>query len=462
MLSTVQFQLLLGSHARLEQSEEGFHISTGRREFRFRVPVPELAGAVRKLVNGGVTEDSLFEEAMKSGEASWLYSLIGVLRSLDAGGALLRRLVLHGTNLATLIPKTDHFQFLSNARVSQGQRKLSRFAYLRMEGGTLVMESPLGWARVEIHDARAASAVLALAHPRSLDELECLFPDLAHGPLEGLLILLDNAAAFTDDDDATTAWWEFHDLLFHMRSRRGRDGAGYGGTYRHGKAVPPPLIKPRQPGEVIPLLKPDLQELCRTDPPLADVMERRRSIRTYGSEPITTEQLGEFLYRSARYQRVMCAETTQFALRPAPAGGAIHELEIYALVAQCRGLNPGVYHYRPAEHELTRIASTSPAFDALTHQAWVTADRKSPLNILFQITARCRRVFWKYESMAYALILKNVGALYATMYLVATAMDLAPCALGGGDSELFAAIAGLNPCDEPSVGEFILGSRERS
>jgi SagB-type dehydrogenase family enzyme len=61
--------------------------------------------------------------------------------------------------------------------------------------------------------------------------------------------------------------------------------------------------------------------------------------------------------------------------------------------------------------------------------------------------------------MAYALILKNLGALYATMYLVATAMDLAPCALGGGDSELFAAAAGLDPCEEPAVGEFILSSR---
>lgn len=33
------------------------------------------------------------------------------------------------------------------------------------------------------------------------------------------------------------------------------------------------------------------------------------------------------------------------------------------------------------------------------------------------------------QSMAYALILKDVGALYQQMYLVATAMNLAPCGL---------------------------------
>jgi len=80
--------------------------------------------------------------------------------------------------------------------------------------------------------------------------------------------------------------------------------------------------------------------------------------------------------------------------------------------------------------------------------------------VYFQITARCQRVFWKYESMAYAVILKNLGALYATMYLVASAMDLAPCALGGGDSELFASAAGLDPCEEPAVGEFVLGTQQ--
>jgi hypothetical protein len=61
---------------------------------------------------------------------------------------------------------------------------------------------------------------------------------------------------------------------------------------------------------------------------------------------------------------------------------------------------------------------------------------------------------WKYQGMAYALILKDLGALLQTMYLVATAMNLAPCALGSGDTDLFAEATGLNPLEEASVGEF--------
>jgi hypothetical protein len=44
------------------------------------------------------------------------------------------------------------------------------------------------------------------------------------------------------------------------------------------------------------------------------------------------------------------------------------------------------------------------------------------------------------------------------MYLAATAMNLAPCALGCGDSDLFARAAGTDYYVETSVGEFLLGS----
>jgi SagB-type dehydrogenase family enzyme len=78
--------------------------------------------------------------------------------------------------------------------------------------------------------------------------------------------------------------------------------------------------------------------------------------------------------------------------------------------------------------------------------------------VLFVLTARFQRLNWKYETMAYAAILKNVGVLYQTMYLVATAMGLAPCALGAGDPELLGAITGDAYWMESSVGEFMLGS----
>lgn len=82
--------------------------------------------------------------------------------------------------------------------------------------------------------------------------------------------------------------------------------------------------------------------------------------------------------------------------------------------------------------------------------------------MLLVITARFGRLFWKYRSVAYAVVLKHIGVLYQNLYLVATNMGLAPCALGGGDSDVFAKATGLNYVEESSVGEFMLGSRRMS
>ena len=80
------------------------------------------------------------------------------------------------------------------------------------------------------------------------------------------------------------------------------------------------------------------------------------------------------------------------------------------------------------------------------------------VQVLLILAARVPRISWKYASIAYALILKHVGVVYQTMYLAATAMGLAPCALGCGDSDAFARAAGTDYYDETSVGEFLLGS----
>lgn len=85
------------------------------------------------------------------------------------------------------------------------------------------------------------------------------------------------------------------------------------------------------------------------------------------------------------------------------------------------------------------------------------ATRKTPPQVLFVITARFGRVAWKYESMAYSLVLKDVGALYAVMYDTATAMGLSPCALGAGNIDYHALATYTDPLAEPSVGEFVLG-----
>jgi SagB-type dehydrogenase family enzyme len=82
----------------------------------------------------------------------------------------------------------------------------------------------------------------------------------------------------------------------------------------------------------------------------------------------------------------------------------------------------------------------------------------TPPQVLLVVSARFGRLMRTYEEVPYSLILKHVGVLYQTLYLVATSMGLAACGLGAGDVEAFATATGLDRLAESSVGDFMVGS----
>jgi SagB-type dehydrogenase family enzyme len=180
---------------------------------------------------------------------------------------------------------------------------------------------------------------------------------------------------------------------------------------------------------------------------------------------VTVGQLGELLYRVARVRGIGHMDVThphayQLVSRPFPSGGGLGELELYVTVVQCAGLEPGIYRYEPAGHRLVPRPHDPGARTELVQQACMaTAGLLAAPQLVFTVTSRLERISWKYATIAYALALKHVGILYQTMYLVATAMGLAPCAFGSGDSEVAARAIGLDWIEQPTVGEFAVGSR---
>lgn len=140
-------------------------------------------------------------------------------------------------------------------------------------------------------------------------------------------------------------------------------------------------------------------------------------------------------------------------------GGAAYDLEIYVTVGACADLDAGVYHYDPLGHRLTLVCADPGLVRRMLLDASRAAGRTTEPQTVITLASRFDRLGWKYQGIAYALTLKNVGVLFEAMYLTATAMGLAPCALGSGDSALFGTVTGLDPLVESSVGEFMLGVR---
>jgi SagB-type dehydrogenase family enzyme len=124
-------------------------------------------------------------------------------------------------------------------------------------------------------------------------------------------------------------------------------------------------------------------------------------------------------------------------------------------------LDPAVWEFHDLLfHALELVTPGSPQVASFAaREAMGAAVPSDQIQLLLLITARMHRIAWNYASLAYALVLKNVGVLLDTMYLAATAMRPAPCAVGSGYSHLFADVSGIDYYEEPLVGEFLLGRR---
>ncbi|MBD2385987.1 SagB family peptide dehydrogenase [Cylindrospermum sp. FACHB-282] len=431
-------------------------------------PLPTgVLAALRKLLADGATEQELSYLVTQEEGISVVPYLYLCLYHLNALNVICRTIRYNHFPLATLIPISSQHHYQGYEVIPDTPYVLSRFVYCRQENNQIVLESPLAHEKVVLHNWQASALWAELKVPRNCYELSQVISGVSVELVEAFLNLLLNAQMLVEaipgyesgNNHPAVVQWEFHDLLFHSRSRLGRHANPYGGTYRFlGKIEPLPVVKPESVMVTIPLFEPDIQHLQKNDLPFTYVLEQRRSIRQHGERPLTQQQLGEFLFRTARVKLLVQSEHGHLSNRPYPSGGAIYELELYTVINQCADLSAGLYHYCPQKHELAQICDLNPSVQTLLEAAWHTTERKCRPQVLIIITARFPKVSWKYQSMAYALILKHVGVLYQTMYLVATAMGLAPCALGGGDSDLFAQAAGLDYYKETSVGEFILGS----
>ncbi len=428
-----------------------------------------LRAAINTLSGTGAPIYTLTKQVRQHDGETTLPKLFYYLDRFIASGFICHTVQSEGHTLATILPLVTAYPFRPQNVAVTTSYTLSRFAYCRRDQNSWVLESPLSHAKVYLHDGRTAALIAALASPQWPADLPTLVPGLTAEAIHTCLSLLlsirmlssiTTTGADQEAENPDLVQWDFHDLLFHARRRQGRHGNPYGGTYRFmGHIEPLPAVKPRLSEDLIALYKPDLETFKATDPSLTQVLEARQSIRQFGARPITGRQLGEFLYRTARVKDLIDTDYGQLSQRPYPGGGALYELELYLTINACDTIAPGLYHYRPVEHELEKLSDPNSHTKALLKDARQASGCDDDPQVLITFAPRFQRVTWKYESMAYATILKNTGVLYHAMYLVATAMGLAACALGGGHADRFVAAAGTTYEAESSVGEFMLGSK---
>jgi SagB-type dehydrogenase family enzyme len=412
-----------------------------------------------------------------------LSSFASDTRNIDKEiGRLVRRLARHGLleyrlgrshdreDLVVIEPQVPDYWPQAPQLGNADELVLSRFAYMRRRGAEMVLESPRARALFKICDPKIATAIAMLSTPQQIKHLrrQEVFPGV-----QFLALLLDSQILFKvgaagegglrlAEGDHGLALWDFHDLLFHSRSTEGRHANPLGGVYPYvGVIAPLPAVRPSWPGKTI-----DLREVSAAHPgaisAVAELLRKRHSTRSFDDHrPITLAELSQFLDGTAR---VLSRSNTTLELddgghtvRPYPSAGAAHELELYLAVNLCEGLARGFYHYDADTHELAPIGVPENQFEALLAGAESAMGAAAAPQILITIAARFGRMSWKYSSIAYALILKDVGVFTQTLYLIASEMRLGGCAIGIANIDLFAKMTGVEFHVEGPVGQFAIG-----
>ena len=306
------------------------------------------------------------------------------------------------------------------------------------EGVTL--EAPGAWAQMQVLEPALMALVQLLARGCSLALVQKQLPQAPELATHWVQAL-DWCGLLARPDSHT---WPVHERLFHSRTRRGfsREPVGRQGT--PGQHLP----LPTGPRHALPRGRAaDLQMS------LAQTLEQRQSRRNHAASELPVADLGRFLWHSLAEQVL-----EGLPHRPYPSGGRCYALRAYLAVSRCAGLCAGLYAYDAQAHELVHVAESSDGQHRLLQDAAASAQCSTTPQVLMVLCADLSRERQAYGDLSYSLLMKEVGALMQTAQQVATALGLACCPLGTGDSLQFAAVSHTDPMTLPSVGELLLGA----
>jgi SagB-type dehydrogenase family enzyme len=189
-------------------------------------------------------------------------------------------------------------------------------------------------------------------------------------------------------------------------------------------------------------------------PDLWTCVGRRRSVRSFGTAPLSLLELSRLLWASAGITTTFITPHGQDFYRAAPTAGALYPIETYVVANRVEGLEPGLYHYRVAGLDILErpIMEGSHSLEQLK-----TGDLRSEITaaaldqpmcgkagVVFLWTAVFARSEWKYRERAYRYFYLDAGHMAAQLSLAAVAQGLGSCAVAAFYDDEANALLGID------------------
>jgi len=171
-----------------------------------------------------------------------------------------------------------------------------------------------------------------------------------------------------------------------------------------------------------------------------EALARRRSVRDYTDKPLTLTEVSQLLWAAQGI-------TDKRGFRTAPSAGALYPLEVYIVAGNVEGLADGIYKYRPAGHELEKVARGDKRLALCAAALGQRCVGNAAAVIVF--AADYERTAKKYGRRAPRYVHMEVGHAAENVYLQAVSLGLGTTVVGGFRDEKVKAVVGLAGKERP-------------
>jgi len=193
---------------------------------------------------------------------------------------------------------------------------------------------------------------------------------------------------------------------------------------------------------------PRFKEMLLPRPNLPDIglskcLLNRESRRNFKKKAISLEKVSNLLFYSVGIKKSKSLSHSRFY----PSAGARYPLEIYIFNTKNTSLKKAIYHYYVKDHSLEQLFDLS-LFSS--KDAFTVGNQKWANNALMfvVITAVIKRTVIKYGEVGYKYALLEAGHAAQNISLLASALNISCCGIGGYYDEYFEGLLDINPDSE--------------
>jgi SagB-type dehydrogenase family enzyme len=199
-----------------------------------------------------------------------------------------------------------------------------------------------------------------------------------------------------------------------------------------------------------------------TLPPFNRVLASRRSVRSFSKRGIFLDDMSKLVCYSAGIRNIdrrSLSDLRVTAPRFYPSAGTRYPSELYFLVLKATDLPRAIYHFNVKRNSLERLFE----LEKKNYLSGVFADKwVSSTPVIIVLSSVFLRTQVKYGERGYRYALMEIGHLAQNVMLIAHAMGLASCPIGGFIDHKLNELIDLDGESESAMLAIAIGHPKRS